>query len=204
MKYDEDSPTALDVAAFILQQLGTTSTLKLQKLLYYSQAWSVVWDDGPLFRDQIQAWQNGPVVRAVWKTTAGAYQVGTMPGGDPKRLSLAQRETVEAVLRFYGKHDGEWLSELTHRERPWRLAREGVAENDRGSTPITVAMLREFYGAIPVEGKKLPKALERGCDLLLSVAEDEVDLLDEDAGEYDPEEMSRWLHHGPGRAGSVD
>lgn len=196
--------SAIDVAAFIVERVGATTALKLQKLLYYSQAWSVVWDKEPLFADPIQAWRDGPVVPEVWRVNAGAFRVAAVPGGDGDRLTTAQRDTVNAVLAFYGKHDGEWLSELTHRERPWRAARAGVAEGAPSSNPITAQMLADFYGKLPIRDKMLPEELERGCDLLLSVAADEVELLDADGGELDPEELSRWLHHGPGRAGSVD
>ncbi len=50
------------VAAYILSQHGKLSAMKLQKLVYYCQAWSLVWDEAPLFQEQIQAWANGPVV----------------------------------------------------------------------------------------------------------------------------------------------
>jgi uncharacterized phage-associated protein len=53
-----------DVAAYILEQRGPMSAMKLQKLVYYSQAWSLVWEDRPLFREEIQAWASGPVVPA--------------------------------------------------------------------------------------------------------------------------------------------
>ena len=48
--------TAIDVAAYILSKQGDMPAMKLQKLVYYSQAWSLVWDDKPLFRDRIEAW----------------------------------------------------------------------------------------------------------------------------------------------------
>ena len=41
-----------DVAAYILQQQGAMTTWKLQKLIYYSQAWSLVWDDDALFPEE--------------------------------------------------------------------------------------------------------------------------------------------------------
>ena len=53
-----------DVAAFILGRLGQVGAMKLQKLVYYSQAWSLVWDDQPLFSETIEAWDKGPVVRS--------------------------------------------------------------------------------------------------------------------------------------------
>ncbi len=44
---------AVDVATYILDREGEMSAMKLQKLVYYSQAWSLVWDDRPLFDDRI-------------------------------------------------------------------------------------------------------------------------------------------------------
>ena len=44
-----------DVAACILKQKGPMTAMKLQKLLYYSQAWSLVWDEKPLFPERIEA-----------------------------------------------------------------------------------------------------------------------------------------------------
>ena len=43
--------SVFDVAKYILHKLGTVTTWKLQKLVYYCQAWSLVWDDEPLFFD---------------------------------------------------------------------------------------------------------------------------------------------------------
>ena len=57
---------AIDVAAYILRKQGTMPAMKLQKLVYYSQAWSLVWDDRPIFRDRIYAWANGPVIRNLY------------------------------------------------------------------------------------------------------------------------------------------
>lgn len=55
-------PSALDVAQYILEQQGPMPAMKLHKLLYYAQAWSLVWDDEPLFPERIEAWINGPVI----------------------------------------------------------------------------------------------------------------------------------------------
>ena len=40
--------------------------LKLQKLLYYAQGIYLVLNNAPLFKEQICAWQHGPVVREVY------------------------------------------------------------------------------------------------------------------------------------------
>ena len=53
--------TVFDAAKFILERKGQMSTMKLQKLCYYAQVWSLVWDDYPLFDEDFEAWANGPV-----------------------------------------------------------------------------------------------------------------------------------------------
>lgn len=55
--------TVFDAAKYILEKRGAMSTMKLQKLCYYSQVWSLVWDDAPLFDEDFEAWANGPVAR---------------------------------------------------------------------------------------------------------------------------------------------
>ena len=48
-----------DVAKYILNSVGgDISTMKLQKLCYYSQAWSLAWGE-TLFNEDFEAWSNG-------------------------------------------------------------------------------------------------------------------------------------------------
>jgi len=68
--------------------------------------------------------------------------------GDKSALTRTEQETVDAVLNFYGKKDGFYLSELTHRERPWMDARKGLAPGDRGDREITKAAMRDYYGSL--------------------------------------------------------
>lgn len=50
-----------DVAGYIMEKTGIKSIMKLQRLCYYAQAWALVWDDAPLFKEDFQAWATGPV-----------------------------------------------------------------------------------------------------------------------------------------------
>lgn len=141
--------TAHDVAAYILKKLGRMTTMKLQKLAYYSQAWSLVWDDRPMFSDRIEAWVNGPVLPNLYSVHRGLFDIKEWPKGDPEKLTATQRETVDAVLKFYGDKSSQWLSELTHSEQPWRDARRGLAPGDRGGNEISHASMAEYYSGLP-------------------------------------------------------
>ncbi len=137
-----------DVAAYILGERGSMTTWKLQKLVYYSQAWSLVWDDKPLFQARIEAWANGPVVPVLYSHHRGAYQISHWPNGSRSGLTTKERETVDAVVNFYGPKTSQWLSDLTHLEAPWINARKGLAPGERGNVEITPAAMLEYYSSL--------------------------------------------------------
>lgn len=139
-----------DVARYILERRGPMSAMKLQKLVYYSQAWSLVWDEEALFDDDFQAWANGPVVRSLYDRHRGQFKVhaGLFSDGEPETLDDAQRETVDIVLDFYGDRTAQWLSDLTHREAPWVDARGELDPMERCDNVITKAAMHEYYSAL--------------------------------------------------------
>jgi uncharacterized phage-associated protein len=140
--------SAHDVAAYILSKQAPLSAMKLQKLVYYAQAWSTVWDDRPLFPERIEAWANGPVVRELYDLHRGQFDVRSWPRGDPGALDEEQRSTVDAVLGYYGWRNAQTLSDMTHMEDPWRLAREGLPDGVRGNHEITLASMSEYYSSL--------------------------------------------------------
>lgn len=135
-----------DVSAYILSKSGPITAMKLQKLVYYSQAWSLVWDERPIFPERIEAWANGPVCPDLYYAHQGEFTITAEPRGNAKNLTKAERETVDAILKHYGKRTAHWLSDLTHRERPWKDAREGIPDGTRSNRPIMPAAMAEYYG----------------------------------------------------------
>lgn len=138
---------AIDVAAYILQKQGEMTAMKLQKLLYYCQAWSLVWDEQPIFEEQIEAWANGPVVRAVFLEHRNQFKVKCMDG-NPEVLNSTQKETIDAVLEYYGDKDSQWLSELTHMEEPWKEARGNLQPGVRSNEVISHASMMDYYSGL--------------------------------------------------------
>ena len=139
--------TVHDVAAYILQKCGVMTAMKLQKLAYYAQAWSLVWDEKPLFPERIEAWANGPVIPALYERHRGKFNLDRWDG-DPSALSAVECETMDAVLGFYGDKPSQWLSDLTHSEDPWREARRGLPGGTASTAEITHAAMAEYYGSL--------------------------------------------------------
>ena len=124
------------------------TAMKFQKLVYYCQAWSLVWDERPLFRNRIEAWANGPVIPALYQSHRGVFEVKSWDG-NPENVSPRGTETIDAVLAYYGNKTSQWLSDLTHEEAPWRDARRGISPGVRSNREITHAAMMEYYEGLP-------------------------------------------------------
>ena len=136
------------VSNYILKKLGKISTIKLQKLCYYCQAWSLVWNEKPLFNEQFEAWANGPVCKELYKITKGKFEIDTSIFNNNKKvkeISKIERKTIDAVLKKYGKKDGYYLMQLTHTERPWLEARTNIEPGAAGSKIISMDVMQDYY-----------------------------------------------------------
>lgn len=122
--------------------------MKLQKLCYYSQAWTLVWDEKPLFDEDFQAWANGPANPQLFAKHKGRFVVdkGFLHNcTDEDALSSEQKQNIDIVLEFYGDKDPHWLSELTHMERPWKDARGNCQIGDNCSNVIEKEAMFQYY-----------------------------------------------------------
>lgn len=141
--------TVFDVAEYILRKRGSVSAMKLQKLVYYSQAWHLVWSEEPLFDERIEAWASGPVVRELFDKHRGRFRLAPGDiGGNSASLTPDQKDSIDRVLEFYGDKTPQWLSDLTHMEAPWQHARAGLAEGERSGREITLETMAEYYGSL--------------------------------------------------------
>jgi len=136
---------ANDVAAALLIRTGPMTTMKLQKLVFYCQAWHLAFTGLPLFPETIQGWVRGPVVPELHRQHRGKYQVTSWPTGRPSHLNDVENQTVEWVVRKYGEFSAEALSRMTHQEIPWLVARGEAADNEKRSEPIPHDQMRAFY-----------------------------------------------------------
>ncbi|MFI3327911.1 MAG: type II toxin-antitoxin system antitoxin SocA domain-containing protein [Rikenellaceae bacterium] len=146
--------------------------LKLQKVLYYMQAWHLVYfpNIGDLFNDiEPEAWVNGPVYRCIYNAykKVGIYdnlsvQVLDINPNDfnqhniqivkEKRNSLKleekQNDFLEAILNRYGSMSHDRLVYLTHSERPWNVAREGLSPIEYSNNKISLEVMKFYYKSL--------------------------------------------------------
>lgn len=134
-----------DVAAYILERKGPMTTWKLQKLVYYAQAWSLVWDEDELFPEECRAWANGPVVKELFDAHRGLFRIEELEVGDPSALTSDQTDSVDAVLEYYADRTPRWLRELTHLEDPWKDARGDLQDEQKSDAIISKPAMANYY-----------------------------------------------------------
>ncbi|MGV3027078.1 Panacea domain-containing protein [Clostridium thermobutyricum] len=115
------------------------SNLKLQKLLYYAQGVYLAVTEKPLFKDDIEAWQHGPVIKEVYYKYCenGRNIIDYNPEEEDrdiiKRIEHDEkaRDILEFVAEEFGQYTAWKLRDMTHEERPWlETRRNSIIKND--------------------------------------------------------------------------
>jgi len=156
----------LDIAEYLALRFELEgiplSPLKLQKLLYYIQAWHLVFfEKNLIFEELPEAWVNGPVYRTVYNHYSKKYKLGDIIKQEVSdnelqdkasekfaNLSLSEEQAkyLEAIISKYGfRLSAEELVYLTHVEDPWNDARQGLGDFERSTKRISVDSMYNYY-----------------------------------------------------------
>lgn len=144
---------ALLVAKYFLQ-LGEKSKIKvtnkkLQKLLYYAQAWSLALENKAIFKEPIEAWIHGPVVPQIYRQYKkfGFGQITDDSLIDQAPIN-PYRGILDEIWRVYGKYDSDYLELLTHNEDPWIFARSEIDIKKASQVIISHEIMRTYYSSL--------------------------------------------------------
>lgn len=154
----------------VLQKGLSLSPLKLQKLLYYQQAWSMVFfgRSETIFAEAPQAWVNGPVYPSVYH--AYSHQLGVYDEfrkehfceaseldtpTDELIQALAQKMALsedqlrlsDRIITLYGTKSQDELVLMTHCEEPWCEQREGLLPFERSERELSLDTMYRYYKA---------------------------------------------------------
>lgn len=142
---------AIDVANWFIDKANSElvdeeivegiSNMKLQKLLYFAQAAKLSVDKKPLFEDEIEAWEYGPVVKDVYhKFKKYENQPISKPSNrDFRNLDESTMEFLENIWDIFGKFSAARLVHIAHNHEPWK---EAYKSRDK---IITKKTLRSYY-----------------------------------------------------------
>lgn len=144
---------------------GEMTSMKLQKLLYFAQGWHLAVEDRPLFDEQIEAWQWGPVVPTVWrefkdlgsrpidrKATIAKLNNLTLAWDTPELLIPESRQIVDAVWDGYKDYSAAQLMSLTHqKDAPWHDVFDEYGGKIPLGTDIPLASIKKYFKAMLAE-----------------------------------------------------
>lgn len=154
---------AIDIAPYFIaksDQVGDPITnKKLQKLLYYAKAWGLVYFEEGVVDEPFYAWIHGPVCKEVYahyKTFGYRPIEQDYKGAHASDLIADFRQEqpeemvdfLDAVFDKYAPLTAFQLELLSHSEKPWQEAREGLKPTDRGEVVISEKTMRDFYAAL--------------------------------------------------------
>ncbi len=140
---------ALDVANYLIhladaaEEPDHLTQLRLQKLLYYVQGWSLALRSRPIFADAIEAWAQGPVVPSVYKHFEKAS--GFLIAQPTPSLKDEEREFIQEVWHTYKDYSALKLRDMIRRESPWKHARQGFGPAEFGRVEITQEALQDHF-----------------------------------------------------------
>jgi len=149
--------TANNVADWFLSRIDgnrgdTISPLKIQKLIYYAQAWHFTLFNAPIFEENFEAWQHGPVVRSVFDRFRHIPIYNSINLSEEKveetKFDEETIELLEDILTIYGEHNAAYLEDLTHSEDPWIIARGDTPSVGRCENVITLETMKKYYSKI--------------------------------------------------------
>lgn len=146
----------MSVAKYILSK-ESMSHKKLQKICYYSQAWSLVLLNGHrLIDEDFQAWVHGPVCPQLYSYYAD-YGWSLIPQTEyvasESSLSSKEIEVIDAVWDVYGKYSADELEYLTHHEEPWQKQRVGLLDYKPSTNTISVSDMKSYYSKLYIENQ---------------------------------------------------
>lgn len=143
------------LAGYILKYFGPMSHLKLQKLLYYCQAYHLASFKTELFEEDFEAWVHGPVCRNVYDIIKGKsilYSDVEYSEYDfdstiilKDVVSSDQFELLNDVLKPLSTWTGSELETATHNETPWIIARGSKKPNENCNEIISKEEMLKYY-----------------------------------------------------------
>ena len=122
------------------------SNLKLQKLVYYAQAWYLAIYKKPLFDEDFQAWVHGPVIPELYNRYR---QYGWRPIQEEVEPNLPEEVLafLSEVADEYFACDAYELEQMTHLEDPWNRARGNLPPDAPSNEIVFKEWMKEYYGS---------------------------------------------------------
>ena len=136
----------IDVSDFMDEE--SITNMKVNKLVYFAQAWSLVKFNKKLFNEDIEAWKQGPVIPSVYKAfrTCESKNIEMTIGDyDESIFTAEQLNFLADIALTYGKYTALALRNISDKPgSPWALVYEKKKNNI-----ISPESMTKYFSALP-------------------------------------------------------
>jgi uncharacterized phage-associated protein len=144
------------VIKYFLIRCEDFTPFALQKLLYYTQSFYYVFTNNFIFKEDCEAWNEGPVYLSIYERYEkfGYDEVNNnILANDKLNLEDIERNVVESIIKFYGCYSGKILREMIKNEAPWILTRTNIInknnlEEYNFNKKIEKSLIVEYFNGI--------------------------------------------------------
>jgi uncharacterized phage-associated protein len=141
---------AIEVANWFIDQFdresgGLITHLKVQKLLYFAEAWCQALLDRELFEESMEAWAHGPVVREVFDVYRDYGWEPLTASDEIIEFDSDVEDVLNQVLDVYGEVSAKTLEKMTHKDKPWLDARGDLGPEERCTSILPKESIKTYF-----------------------------------------------------------
>lgn len=125
--------------------------LKLQKLLFYADAWHMALYGDEATSEQFQAWVHGPVALTQYHRFKEYRWRPITEEIERPDLGDGLSQHLDEVIDVFGSESATALEIMTHQELPWLSARGGIPDDQPCNNYIDKGLTRDFYASFAKE-----------------------------------------------------
>lgn len=150
---DEDRfPASFTLADYLIcesRERGELLTpLKLQKLMFYSDAWHLALYEQEITAERFQAWVHGPVALSQYHRFKDLKWRPIEAEIERPKIDDRLKTHLDEVVDIFGSESAVALEIMTHNERPWLEARGNLPPDEPCNNYISKETTKEFYRSL--------------------------------------------------------
>ena len=119
--------------------------LKLQKMMFYADAWHLALYDREITGEKFKAWVHGPVLISQYHRFKDFRWMPITSEITKPEVSPDLKSHLDEIIDIFGSETAVALERMTHQEAPWLEARGDIPDDEPCDNYISKKTTAEYY-----------------------------------------------------------